>query len=560
MLTRERLPATVFLVAQTLTEEGQPVDWVDTPGTEPLSTLTRDQVLEMQDAGVDFQSHSWAHHVLTQLSEHECRKDLRDSREFLAEVLGRPVTLLAYPRGRHSPHVRRAAAAAVAALSLFGGKSGPTAQSLGTTSARYDAAGNLLDATGSGWMGRNASSDAFVQGLQSQYAASIAALGGTASGTSFFYGSGQQSDGTGALRRIAGGAGSSYFNSGEIGADAEVTGGLRTVNGAIRVGAGARVRDLATVNGNVDLAEARGGDLAAAVDEHGGGAAADPVDVAHQPVAVERDGEAPALLAHQPGGVVLVRADDDSDPAHAGRLQARLLDAVELRPAVAAAAAEDVAGQALRVHPGEDRDVGTEGGRVAVHERDVLGRIDVVLVPDDAELAEGRREPRLGDAVHQPLVRQPVGDELRHRDEGEAVLPGDPLEILAARHRAVGVREVVVGDAADPLRTMTPSAVEGLQVVTGYLEHLLTAIDELPVEVSGGIGLTPGFVHPVERQAEEERRDDVGRVVEVGGGADLRLAQGLDGPEEAEVQHVDGCNTGSRALQGSPVRARLATA
>lgn len=109
VLTRERLPATVFLVAQTLTETGQPVDWVDTPGTEPLSTLTLDQVLEMQDAGVEFQSHSWAHHDLTQLTEGECVRDLRDSRELLSDLLGRPVTMLAYPRGRHLRHVRRAA-------------------------------------------------------------------------------------------------------------------------------------------------------------------------------------------------------------------------------------------------------------------------------------------------------------------------------------------------------------------------------------------------------------------------------------------------------------------
>lgn len=112
VFTRERLPATVFLVAQTLTEAGQPVDWVDTPGPEPLSTLTLDQVLEMQDAGVDFQSHSWAHHDLTQLTEAECVRDLRESRELLSDLLGRPVGLLAYPRGRHSPHVRRAAALA----------------------------------------------------------------------------------------------------------------------------------------------------------------------------------------------------------------------------------------------------------------------------------------------------------------------------------------------------------------------------------------------------------------------------------------------------------------
>ena len=112
VLMRERLPATVFLVAQTLAPGGQPVDWVDTPGTEPLITLTLDQILEMQDAGVDFQSHSWAHLDLTTLSEEECVRDLRDSRELLSELLGRPVPFLAYPRGRHSPHVRRAAARA----------------------------------------------------------------------------------------------------------------------------------------------------------------------------------------------------------------------------------------------------------------------------------------------------------------------------------------------------------------------------------------------------------------------------------------------------------------
>jgi peptidoglycan/xylan/chitin deacetylase (PgdA/CDA1 family) len=112
VLIREQLPATVFLVAQTLTPAGQPVDWVDTPGSEPLVTLTVDQVLEMQDAGVDFQSHSWAHRDLTQLSTAECLRDLRDSREMLADLLGRHVTLLAYPRGRHNRQVREAAALA----------------------------------------------------------------------------------------------------------------------------------------------------------------------------------------------------------------------------------------------------------------------------------------------------------------------------------------------------------------------------------------------------------------------------------------------------------------
>jgi peptidoglycan/xylan/chitin deacetylase (PgdA/CDA1 family) len=111
-LRRWGLPATVFLVAQTLTPHGQEVDWVDTPPDHPMSTLTLDQVREMQEAGVDFQSHSWAHRDLTTLSYAECVTDLRDSRELLADLLGRPVTQLAYPRGRHDADVRRAAAEA----------------------------------------------------------------------------------------------------------------------------------------------------------------------------------------------------------------------------------------------------------------------------------------------------------------------------------------------------------------------------------------------------------------------------------------------------------------
>ena len=112
VLRRYRLPSTVFLVAETLTPEGRAVDWVDTAPAYPLQTLTIDQVLEMQEAGVDFQSHSWAHRDLPSLDPAECVQDLRDSRELLEELLGRAVPLLAYPRGRHDARVREAAARA----------------------------------------------------------------------------------------------------------------------------------------------------------------------------------------------------------------------------------------------------------------------------------------------------------------------------------------------------------------------------------------------------------------------------------------------------------------
>lgn len=109
VLLRYAVPATVFLVAQTLTPSGQAVDWVDTPPDHELSTLSIEQVCEMQSAGVSFESHSYAHLDLTRLSFDDCVRDLRTSREVLEALLRRPVRLLAYPRGRHNEAVRAAA-------------------------------------------------------------------------------------------------------------------------------------------------------------------------------------------------------------------------------------------------------------------------------------------------------------------------------------------------------------------------------------------------------------------------------------------------------------------
>ncbi len=110
VLQKYRVPATVFLVAETLTDGGRPVDWVDTPPPWPLATLTRDQVLEMRAAGIRFESHSYAHHDLTTLGSRPCEADLAESRAVLEDLLGEEVRLLAYPRGRHDDTVRTAAA------------------------------------------------------------------------------------------------------------------------------------------------------------------------------------------------------------------------------------------------------------------------------------------------------------------------------------------------------------------------------------------------------------------------------------------------------------------
>jgi peptidoglycan/xylan/chitin deacetylase (PgdA/CDA1 family) len=105
LLRRNGIAATVFLVAETLTLQGRPVDWAP-PGS---GTLTLPQVLEMAEGGVRFGSHSYSHHDLTALGDDERERDLRDSRILLEDLLGRPVPFLAYPGGRHDERVRESA-------------------------------------------------------------------------------------------------------------------------------------------------------------------------------------------------------------------------------------------------------------------------------------------------------------------------------------------------------------------------------------------------------------------------------------------------------------------
>jgi peptidoglycan/xylan/chitin deacetylase (PgdA/CDA1 family) len=102
------LPAIVFLVAETLTPGGRPLDWTSTR-PEQARTLSRDEILVMQEAGMTFGSHSYSHRDLTTLSGQQCERDLRASRDLLEDVVGRPVRFLAYPFGHHDAKVRAAA-------------------------------------------------------------------------------------------------------------------------------------------------------------------------------------------------------------------------------------------------------------------------------------------------------------------------------------------------------------------------------------------------------------------------------------------------------------------
>jgi peptidoglycan/xylan/chitin deacetylase (PgdA/CDA1 family) len=120
ILRRFGLPFTVFVVADTVTIPDRAADWVIDPPAQGLEVLTRDQIRELHEAGVDIASHSLRHADLTSLGYDECVRDLLESRELLEDLLESKVRTLAYPSGRHDEDVRRAAEKAgfVAAFTL----------------------------------------------------------------------------------------------------------------------------------------------------------------------------------------------------------------------------------------------------------------------------------------------------------------------------------------------------------------------------------------------------------------------------------------------------------
>lgn len=112
LLKKTGAPATVFVVADAVANSERAIGWYDAADLAPnevVYSLTSDQVLEMQEEGVTFGAHGHTHLDLTALSVKECTAELKLSREYLEDLLGEPVTRLAYPRGRHNASVREAA-------------------------------------------------------------------------------------------------------------------------------------------------------------------------------------------------------------------------------------------------------------------------------------------------------------------------------------------------------------------------------------------------------------------------------------------------------------------
>ena len=98
-LLRRGIPATVFIPTGYL---GRCPDWIDEKDHAYLSEMvvTEPQLKDLATKpGITVGSHFVTHPRVSSLSEEEARREMRESREFLENTLGREVSLLAFPYG-----------------------------------------------------------------------------------------------------------------------------------------------------------------------------------------------------------------------------------------------------------------------------------------------------------------------------------------------------------------------------------------------------------------------------------------------------------------------------
>ena len=98
--------ATIFLVVG---DVGEKVRWEDSEEQLEAEILTWEEIKEMKEYGIDFQSHTLTHARLTKLSPEKIEEELYRSRKILEDKLSSSVTSLAYPYGSFNEEIKKIA-------------------------------------------------------------------------------------------------------------------------------------------------------------------------------------------------------------------------------------------------------------------------------------------------------------------------------------------------------------------------------------------------------------------------------------------------------------------
>jgi peptidoglycan/xylan/chitin deacetylase (PgdA/CDA1 family) len=100
-------PATIYVTTGHL---GQPSPWIDPAAG--VRFMDEDELREVAAAGIEIGAHTVTHPDLATLSQAACLAEMRDSKEALEAITGKPVTTFAYPFCSYGPAALAAAAEA----------------------------------------------------------------------------------------------------------------------------------------------------------------------------------------------------------------------------------------------------------------------------------------------------------------------------------------------------------------------------------------------------------------------------------------------------------------
>jgi len=103
LLMERGFSATVFLVGSGI---GGTNEWEQAIGDVAEPMMSRQQIREMMEHGMEFGSHTWGHRHLTRIPLGEARREIADSKAKLEDMLGAAIQFFAYPYGQYNQAIR----------------------------------------------------------------------------------------------------------------------------------------------------------------------------------------------------------------------------------------------------------------------------------------------------------------------------------------------------------------------------------------------------------------------------------------------------------------------
>ncbi|MGI8918795.1 MAG: polysaccharide deacetylase family protein [Pyrinomonadaceae bacterium] len=125
VLKELEIKATIFIIPSSI---GQMSTDATTPaGDRGYPHLSREEILEMAKAGIEFGSHTMSHAWLNQLPESEVKSEIETAKREIENLVQQPCWTIAYPAGYFSDAARRSAQEAghIAGFSTIYGPTDP---------------------------------------------------------------------------------------------------------------------------------------------------------------------------------------------------------------------------------------------------------------------------------------------------------------------------------------------------------------------------------------------------------------------------------------------------